>query len=152
MKKFQLYTGKMELGNEKRGGEGIVSFGEWHNKSAAFKRIKLEEIEKVNYLDDGILNAEKTQAEFETASKLSHKNIVKVLHVFRYQETEKNGNRRLLENWTIIVMEKHEQNIGELAMGQRIYLPHLLQDTLGRVFIKFFKLIIAQILILISEN
>ena len=82
----------------------------------------------------GILNAEKTRAEFETASKLSHPNILKVLHVFRYQETEKIGNHRSLENWTIIVMEKHEKNIGELTMDQRVYLPHLLRDALGLVF------------------
>ena len=37
------------------------------------------------------LKAEKTRAEFETASKLSHPNILKVLHVFRYQEKENNG-------------------------------------------------------------
>ena len=141
MKKFQLYTGKREFENEKTGGEGIVSFGTWHNKPAAFKRLKLAEIEKDDNLSDGILIAEKTRAEFETASKLSHPNILKVLHVFRYQETEKIGNCRLLENWTIIVMEKHEQNIGELAVDQRVYLSHLLKDILGPVFNKILKFI-----------
>ena len=136
MKRFKLYTGKREFRNEKRGGEGIVSFGKWHNKPAAFKRMKLEQIEKVDNLIDAILKAEKTRAEFETASKLSHPNILKVLHVFRYQEKETMGFYRGLVNWTIIVMEKHEKNIGELAVHQRIYLPYLLKDTLGPVFNK----------------
>ena len=98
--------------------------------------MKLEQIEKVDNLIDAILKAEKTRAEFETASKLSHPNILKVLHVFRYQEKETMGFYRGLVNWTIIVMEKHEKNIGELAVHQRIYLPYLLKDTLGPVFNK----------------
>ena len=133
MKKFKLYTGKREFGSEKIGGEGIVSFGSWHQKSAAFKRLKLGEIEFVEKLRDGLLNAKKTRAEFEIAKNLSHPNILKVLHVFRYQETEKIGNYRSLENWTIIVMEKHEKNIGELELNERIHLPHVLQDALGLV-------------------
>ena len=137
MQKFKLYTGKREFQNEKTGGEGIVSFGTWHGKPAAFKRTKLGEIEDVVDATDVILNAEKTRAEFETASKLSHPSILKVLHVFRYQETEKIGNYRSLQNWTIIVMEKHDQNIGELELYQRIYLPYLLQDALGTVFNKY---------------
>jgi len=72
----------------------------------------------------------------ETASKLSHPNILKVLHVFRYQETEKIGNHRSLENWTIIVMERHLKNIGELELDERTDLPYLLQDTLGQVLNK----------------
>ena len=43
-------------------------------------------IENANDLTVGILNAEKTRAEFETASKLTHPKILKVLHVFRYRE------------------------------------------------------------------
>ena len=137
MKNFRLYTGKREFGSEKRGGEGIVSFGQWHMKPAAFKMLKLGEIEYVEDLKDGISNAQKTRAEFETASKLSDPHILKVLHVFRYQESEKIGNDLVLENWTIIVMEKHEKNIGELTMDQRVNLPHLLNDTLAPVSIKF---------------
>ena len=140
MKKFRLYTGKREFGREQRGGEGIVSFGQWHKKPAAFKRLKLGEIEYVGNLTDGILNAQKTRAEFETASKLSDPHILKVLHVFRYQETEKIGNHQVLENWTIIVMEKHEKNIGELTLDQRVYLPYLLNDTLAPVFNKILNL------------
>ena len=144
MKKFQLYTGKREFGSEKRGGEGIVCFGTWHNKPAAFKRLRLGEIEEVDKITDGILNAEKSRAEFEITKNLSHPNILKVLHAFRYQETEKIGNFRSLENWTIIVMEKHEKNIGELAMDQRIYLPYLLKDALGLVFNKIFNLTVTK--------
>jgi len=61
------------------------------------------------------------------ASKLSHPNILKVLHVFRYQETEKIENNRSLKNETVIVMDKHEKNIGELTTEERKYLPDLLQ-------------------------
>ena len=149
MKKFRLHTGKREFGREKKGGEGIVSFGQWHKKPAAFKRLKLGEIEKVEDLADEILNAQKTRAEFVTASKLSDPHILKVQHVFRYQETEKIGNHRVLENWTIIVMEKHEKDIGELTLDQRVNLPHLLNDTLAPVFNKILNLIIILILILI---
>ena len=87
-------------------------------------------------------------AEFETASKLSDSRILKVLHVFRYQETEKIGNHQVLQNWTIIVMEKHEKNIGELTLDQRVNLPQLLDDTLAPVFNKILYLIIILILIL----
>ena len=140
MKKFKLYTGKRKFGSEKRGGQGIVSFGTWHKKPAAFKQMKLGEIENVDELTDGIINAKNTRAEFEVAKNLSHRNILKVLHVFRYQETEKIGNYRSLENWTIIVMEKHEKNIAELSLDQRIHLPNLLKDALGKVVIKIFSL------------
>ena len=71
--------------------------------------------------------------EFETASKLDHQNILRVVHVFRYQETEKFRNTRTLQNWTVIVMEKHEKNIGELKIEEKIHLPDLLQDVLGKV-------------------
>ena len=142
MKKFKLYSREKKFRIEKRGGEGVVSMKEWHTKPAAFKLLKIGKIEITvrRTLADAILNAKKTQAEFETISKLSHPNILKVLHVFRYQETEKIGNKRSLENWTIIVMEKHEKNIGELALYQRIYLPYLVQDTLGTVFNKILNL------------
>ena len=151
MKKFRLYTGKKTFGSEKRGGEGIVSFGKWHGKSAAFKLLELGKIPETAIMSVGISHAEKTRAEFETTSKLSHQNILKVLHVFRYQETEKIGNHRSLENWTIIVMEKHERNIGELNLDQKIYLPNLLQDTLGPVFYKFLNRTITKIFISIQK-
>ena len=82
---------------------------------------------------EGISNAEKTRSEFETVSKLSHPNILKVVHVFRHQKTKKQNNIRSLENRTIIVMEKHDKNIGELTTEERIYLPGLLQNVLGYV-------------------
>ena len=47
------------------------------------------------------------------------------------QETEKNGDFRYLKNWTVIVMEKHDKNIGELSYQERINLPYLLGDVLG---------------------
>ena len=133
MKKFRLYTEKRKFGSEKQGGEGIVSFGTWHQKPVAFKLLELAKIERGSEVKNAISEAEKTRAEFETASKLSHPYILKVLHVFRYQETEKIGNYRSLKNWTIIVMEKHEKNIGELTLDQRLHLPYLLQDVLGLV-------------------
>ena len=133
MLKFKLYTGKRNFKNGKRGGEGIVSFGTWHRKPAAFKLLELGKIEEADKTLDGISNAEKTRAEFEIVSKLSHPNILKVLHVFRYQETEKLRNTRILQNWTVIVMERHEKNIGELTPEERIHLPNLLQDVLGKV-------------------
>ena len=124
MLKFKLYTGKRNFKNEKRGGEGIVCFGTWHSEPAAFKLLELRKIEYVESLED---------AEFKTASKLSHPNILKVLHLFRYQETKKRRNVRSLDNWTVIVMEKHDKNIGELTREERIHLPDLLQDALGKV-------------------
>ena len=133
MIKFKLYKGKRNFENRKTGGEGFVSFGHWHGKPAAFKLLDLGKIEVVKFLEDGISNAEKTRAEFETASKLSHPNIVTVFHLFRYQETEKLGNLRSLDNWTVIVMEKHDKNIGELTPVERTYLPKLLDDVLGLV-------------------
>ena len=137
MLSFKLYTdfkgSKRNLKNGKRGGEGIVSSGHWHGEPAAFKLLDLGKIKFVDKLKDGISNPEKTRAEFETASKLSHPNIVRVFHLFRYQETEKIGNLRSLNNWTVIVMEKHDKNIGELTPEERNYLPTLLNDVLGLV-------------------
>ena len=111
MLKFKLYTRKRNFENGRKGGEGLVTFGKWHQKPAAFKLLELGKIEDVDRVLDGILNAEKTRAEFETVSKLSHPNILKVKHSFRYQETEKIGNFRSLQNWTVIVMQKHKKNI-----------------------------------------
>merc|ERR1712131_219887 len=97
MRKFKLYTGQRNFGEEKRGGEGIVSFGNWHREPVAFKLLKLGKIGDDDVLDVVISNAEKTRAEFETASNLSHQNILKVLHLFRYQESKKIGNCRFCE-------------------------------------------------------
>ena len=133
MLRFKLYTGKRKFKNRKTGGEGIVSFGHWHGEPAAFKSLHLGKIEYVELTKDGISNAEKTRAEFETAKKLKHPNIVRVFHSFRYQETEKIGSFRSLKNWTVIVMEKHDKNIGELTSEERNYLPTLLNDVLGLV-------------------
>ena len=133
MRRFKLYTGKIKFDQEKLGGEGIVSFGTWHKKSAAFKLLRLGETEDVRMLSEAISIAERTRAEFETASKLSHPNIVKVLHSFRYQESAKIKNKHLCKNWTVIVMEKYEKNIRELQSEERKYLPNLLQDVIGIV-------------------
>ena len=133
MLKFKLYTKKKKFGKDKTGGEGIVTFGTWHLEPAAFKILDLQEIEIVDKADVAISNAEQTRAEFETVSKLSHRNILKVLHVFRHQKTRKRHNKRFLENSTVIVMEKHEKNIGELTTQERIQMPLLLQDVLGYV-------------------
>ena len=137
MLKFKLYTRKRNFENEKKGGEGIVSFGTWHREPAEFKLLELGKIENAKNMPEGISNAAKTRAEFETVSKLSHPNVLRVLHVFRYQETEKFRNTRFLKNWTVIVMEKHEKNIGELEIKERIHLPDLLQDVLGKVLFSF---------------
>ena len=134
MLKSKLYTRKINFENEKRGGEGFVCFGTWHQKPVAFKLLGLGKIENVDRVPERILNAEKTRAEFVTASKLSHPNILKVVHLFRYQETEKIGNYRLLQNWTVIVMQKHEKNIGELFADERNYLPLLFRDVLGLIY------------------
>ena len=133
MLKFKLYTGERNFETEKKGGEGIVTFGTWHGEPAAFKLLELGKIEKVDWTDEGISNAKKTRAEFETVSKLSHPNISKVLHVFRHQKTRKRHNKRSLENSTVIVMDKHDKNIGELTTLERIHMPDLLQDVLGYV-------------------
>ena len=133
MLKFKLYTGKRNFKNGKRGGQGFVTFGTWHLQPAAFKLLELGKIERGENVPDGISKAEKTRAEFETVSKLSHPNILKVLHLFRYQETEKIGDFRSCENWTVIVMEKHDKNIAELSYQERIDLPNLLEDVLGKV-------------------
>ena len=63
----------------------------------------------------------------------AHPHILKVLHVFRHQKTSIRKNIRFLENRTIIVMEKHDKNIGELTTLERIHMPDLLQDVLGYV-------------------
>ena len=131
MIKFKLYTGKRNFKNRKSGGQGIVSFGTWHGEMAAFKLLELGKIEEVQELPTGISNAEKTRAEFETVSKLSHPNILKVLHVFRHQKTGKSQSALSVQNWTVIVMEKHEKNIGNLTTKEKIYMPDLLQDVLG---------------------
>ena len=133
MRKFRLYTGKRNFNQEKKGGEGIVSFGTWHKKSVAFKLLKLDKIESTGMLTEAISNAEKTREEFVTASNLSHQNIVKVLHLFRYQESRKVKDIQLCQNWTVIVMEKHDKNIKELLSEERKYLPDMLQDVLGLV-------------------
>ena len=77
MLKFKLYTGKRNFKNGKRGGEGIVTFGIWHREPAAFKLLELGKIEipESSKVEDGLSNAVKTRAEFETVSKLSHPNI-----------------------------------------------------------------------------
>ena len=56
------------------------------------------------------------------------------MHLFRYQETEKIGNYRSLQNWTVIVMQKHEKNIGELIADERNYLSLLFRDVLGLIY------------------
>ena len=111
----------------------MVSFGTWHREPAAFKLLELGKIERGENVPDGISKAEKTRAEFETVSKLTHPNILKVLHLFRYQETEKIGDFLSFQNWTVIVMEKHDKNIGELSETERTYLPHLIEDVSGKV-------------------
>ena len=117
--------------NEKRGGEGFVSFEKWHGEKAAFKKLNLEKIVGGKTISEAISNAKKTRAEYEVTFKLRHKNIVRVMHLFRYQETEKIGKSRVVENWTVIVMEKHSKNIGELDFEERLSIPTLLQNTLG---------------------
>ena len=136
MRAFKLYTGAKKIENEKSGGEGTVGFGKWHAEVAAFKKIKMEKFDAVSDTSEMILSAEKTRAEFEAASKLSGANIVKVFHLFRYQETEKFNGRRFTENWTVIVMEKHSKNIGELTPEERKQMKALLRDASGRVFNK----------------
>ena len=76
MLKFKIYTGKRNFENGKKGGEGFVTFGKWHSEPVAFKLLELGKIEEVEDTPDAISNAEKTRAEFETASKLSHQNIL----------------------------------------------------------------------------
>ena len=134
MRRFKLYTGTKKFENEKRGGEGIVGFGKWHGEDAAFKKVELGKIENVDWTSEAISNAEKTRAEFEVAKKLSHENIVKVLHLFRYQETDIAWNNRVTKNWTLTVMEKHSKNIGELTETERPAIKNLLKDSLGRSF------------------
>ena len=140
MLKFKLYTGKRNFKNEKIGGEAVVSFGTWHGEPVAFKLLELGKIEEVDWADEAISKAEKTRAEFLTTSKLDHQTILRVLHVFRYQETKKFRNTLSLQNWTVIVMEKHEKNIGELTTEERIHLPDLLQDVIGKssIFVSIF--------------
>ena len=134
MRRFKLYTGKRIFHQEKRGGEGTVSFGSWHNVPAAFKLVELGKLEEVETVLDAMSMTKKTTTEFDTAYNLSHPNIVKVLHLFRYQESEKmNDVRKCIKNVTVIVMEKHEKNIRELISEERIHFPDLLQDVLGLV-------------------
>ena len=133
MLRFKLYTGKRKFKNKKTGGEGIVSFGTWHQEPAAFKSFDLGKIEIKNLQKEIISNAGKTRAEFETISKLSHPNILKVFHVFRHQKTKKRNEIRSLENSTVIVMERHDKNIGELKAEERTHMPDLLQDVLEYV-------------------
>ena len=152
MLKFKLYAGKRNFKNGKRGGEGIVTFGTWHREPAAFKLLELGKIGMPDsgHTKDAISNAKKTRSEFETVSKLAHPNILKVLHVFRYQEAEKFLNTLSLQNWTVIVMEKHEKNIGELKIDERIHLPDLLQDGLGKVqsFVWIFFYLLSKLFLL----
>ena len=133
MLKFKLYTGERNFKFGKSGGQGKVAFGTWHGKPAAFKFLDLEKIEEFYKTSVLVSNAEKSRAEFETVSKLSHPNILKVLHVFRHQKTKKRFGTRSLENSTVIVMEKHDKNIGELTTEERIHMSVLLQDVLGYV-------------------
>ena len=77
MLRFKLYTGKRIFENGRKGGEGLVTFGTWHEKPAAFKLLELGKIEVADKTGAGILNAEKTRAEFETASRLSHPGMLK---------------------------------------------------------------------------
>ena len=146
MRKFKIYTGRKIFENEKRGGEGIVGFGKWHGEEAAFKKLEMEEIETVEDTSEAILNAEKTRAEFEVTSKLRNENIVRVIHLFRYQETEKFGKSRFTQNWTVIVMEKHSKNIGELNFEERLAIPTLLRDTLGSGCYTFYYILNEKII------
>ena len=95
--------------------------------------MKLEQIEPhfKTSISDGISDAEKTRAEFETVSKLSHPNILRLLHVFRYQKNKKCQSAPFVQHWTVIMMAKHEKNIGELETGERIHILGLLRDVLG---------------------
>ena len=135
MLKFKLYTGKRKFKNGKKGGQGIVTFGTWHQEPAAFKLLELGKIKMSDSqtVRDGISNAEKSRAEFEIVSKLSHRNILKVFHVFRHQKTKKRFGIRSAENSTVIVMDKHDKYIGALTTQERIHIPNLLQDVLGYV-------------------
>ena len=139
MKKFKLYTWrKKEFKFEKRGGEGKVAFDYWHGQKAAFKLIDLKVIEQTEDVIAGIKNAKNSRAEFETMLKLTHENVVKVMHVFRHQKTYLTNNlfnerkERIVENSTVIVMERHDKNIKELKERERISLPDLVCDTLGQ--------------------
>ena len=139
MIKFKPYIGKKKFITQFEGGEGSISFGFWHSNEVAFKKMDLEKKDFVEFAEDAIQEAKKTRQEYETTLKLSHDNIVKVFHTFRYQETRFNLQKRYLENSTIIVMERHKKNIGELTEEERIDLPLLLTDTLGNgVFILYF--------------
>ena len=151
MLKFKLYTGKRtfldEISQEEyvklEKGQAKVIFGTWHQNQAAFKLMILDEIEDVKKLDEGISNALETQAEYETALELSHQNVVKVLHLFRYQETDKINFIRSTKNLTVIVMEKHEKSIGELSPDERKNLPELFRDVLGLNYEKIFSIFIS---------
>ena len=131
MIKFKPYIGKKKFTTEFAGGQGSISFGFWHCHEVAFKKMDLEKQDFSSFAEDAILNAKKTRQEYETILNLLHENIVKVYHSFRYQETRFNLQKRYLENSTIIVMERHKKNIGELTKEEKIYLPALLTDVLG---------------------
>ena len=123
MRKFKLYTEKRNFKTYKK--EGLVSFGTWHREPAAFKLLPLGKFGN-------------TRAEFEILSNLSHPNILKVFHYFRYQETKIFEESRDPKNLAVIVMDLHEKNIGELTSEERISLPDLLQDVLGKVLILYY--------------
>ena len=131
MERFKLKNGQRKLKTKKYGGQGSVGFGKWHGQKMAFKKLKLEKIDGVEYTHQVLSNAEITRAEFEMTKGLSHKNIVKVVHLYRYQETQEVEGERMTNNWTVIVMERYEKNIGELSACERFELPKLLEDSLG---------------------
>ena len=130
MRKFKLYTGKRNFKTFKK--EGLDTFRTWHRAPAAFKLLPLGKF-GFTLFDE----FENTQAEFEILSNLSHPNILKVFHYFLYQETKIFAESRCQKNLAVIVMDLHEKNIGELTSEERISLPDLLQDVLGKVLILY---------------
>ena len=135
MKRFKLYTRRRKFKNEKSEGQGVVSFGTWHRKPAAFKILfqnELNSVERQTNLEYAMLNIKNITSEYTITSKLAHRNIVKVLHMFRCQRTKKRNGIRSLNNFSVIVMEKHSKNIGELTLNERSFIPYLLSDILGR--------------------
>ena len=70
MIKFKLYTGKRNFENGKRGGEGFVCFGTWHQKPAAFKLLELGKIEDVNRVPDRIFNAKKNSSRIRNSFEI----------------------------------------------------------------------------------
>lgn len=128
MKQISIPKNKNGLSNQRKGS---VSFGHWHNRKVGFKRLKLEKQESTDLLRETVMQSKNTRQEFETTLKLRHPNIMKVYHIFRYQETKKVDEERHCSNWTVIVMEKHLKNIGELTGPERIFLPKLMLESLG---------------------